>query len=227
MPVAMDFDQKLAQIIDFAILHPAVSNEDIARACRAAQKYHFASVCINPVNVPLTVKLLKGTGVRTCTVVSFPLGANTSTVKAIEARNAIVSGAEEIDMMINVGALKSGEPELVEEEIAMVRSVTNGHTLKIILETCLLTREEKIKVCEIAQSAGANFIKTSTGFNKSGATVEDIKLIRQVVGIEMGVKASGGIDTAEKAYMLVEAGATRIGTSRAIEIISVEKRKGV
>ncbi len=220
----MDFDQKLAQIIDYALLGAQVSGAEITQACQEAQKYQFAAVCVEPFYVPLAAKLLKGSGVKVCTVVGFPLGANTSTVKAIEARNAIVSGADEIDLMINVGAIKSQEPELVEEEIAMVRSVTTGHVLKIILEAGLLTREEKIKVCEMAQKVGVNFIKTSTGFGHGGATVEDIKLIRQVVGIEMGVKASGGIDTAEKAYVLLEAGATRIGTSHALELISVERK---
>lgn len=220
----MDFDQKLAQIIDYSLLGAQVSSAEITQACQEAHKYQFATVCVQPFYVPLAAKLLKGTGVKVCTVVGFPLGANTSTVKAIEARNAIVSGADEIDLMINIGALKSHEPELVEEEISMVRSVTTGHVLKMIMEVSLLTREEKIKVCEIAQKVGVNFIKTSTGFSSGGATVEDIKLIRQVVGIEMGVKASGGIDTAEKAYVLLEAGATRIGTSHALELISVERK---
>jgi deoxyribose-phosphate aldolase len=223
--MALDFDQKLAQIIDYAVLKADTTNDDINRVCQEARKYCFAAVCVNPWYVPLAAKLLHGSGVKVSAVIGFPLGASTSTVKSIEARNALLNGADEIDMVLNIGALKSNETEIVNEEIKMVRNVTAGHVLKIILETCLLNREEKIKACEIASSQGVNFIKTSTGFSTSGATVEDIKLIRQVVGIEMGVKASGGIDTAEQAYILMEAGATRIGTSRAVEIVSGDKKR--
>ena len=221
----MEFDQKLAQIIDYAVLKPDTTNEHIDQACQEARKYRFAAVCVNPSYVPLAAKLLHGSGVKVSAVIGFPLGASTSTVKSIEARNALLNGADEIDMVLNIGALKSNETEIVNEEIKMVRNVTNGHVLKIILETCLLNKEEKIKACEIASSQGVNFIKTSTGFSTGGATVEDIKLIRQVVGIEMGVKASGGIDTAEQAYILMEAGATRIGTSHAVEMVSGDKKR--
>jgi len=221
----VDFDQKLAQIIDYAILKADTASNDVARACQEAMKYHFATVCVNPSYVSLAAKLLDGSGVKVCAVVGFPLGASISTVKAIEARNALLNGADEIDMVLNIGALKSGESELVDEEVYMVRNVTDGHVLKVILETCLLTTEEKIKACEIAINRGVNFIKTSTGFSHGGATIDDIKLIRKVVGIEMGVKASGGIETAEQAYILLEAGATRIGTSRAVEIISGDKKR--
>jgi deoxyribose-phosphate aldolase len=221
----MDFDQKLAQIIDYAVLKADTTNNDINQACQEARKYCFAAVCVNPSYVLLAAKLLHGSGVKVSAVIGFPLGANTSTVKSIEARNALLNGADEIDMVLNIGALKSNETEIVNEEIKMVRNVTNGHVLKVILETCLLSKEEKIKACEIASSQGVNFIKTSTGFSTGGATVDDIKLIRQVVGIEMGVKASGGIDTAEQAYILMEAGATRIGTSRAVEIVSGDKKR--
>ena len=223
--MAVDFDQKLAQIIDYAILKADTASNDVARACQEAVKYHFATVCVNPSYVSLAAKLLDGSGVKVCAVVGFPLGASISTVKAIEARNALLNGADEIDMVLNIGALKSGESELVDEEVYMVRNVTDGHVLKVILETCLLTTEEKIKACEIAINRGVNFIKTSTGFSHGGATIDDIKLIRKVVGIEMGVKASGGIETAEQAYILLEAGATRIGTSRAVEIISGDKKR--
>jgi len=223
--VAVDFDQKLAQIIDYAVLKADTASDDVDRACQEAIKYHFATVCVNPSYVPLAAKLLHGSGVKVCAVVGFPLGASISTVKAIEARNALLNGADEIDMVLNIGALKSGESELVDEEVQMVRNVTDGHILKVILETCLLTREEKVRACEIAINRGVNFIKTSTGFSKGGATIEDIKLIRKVVGIEMGVKASGGIETAEQAYILLEAGATRIGTSHAVEIISGDKKR--
>ncbi|MDD5131712.1 MAG: deoxyribose-phosphate aldolase [bacterium] len=221
----MDFDQKLAQIIDYAVLKPDTTNADIDRACQEAIKYRFAAVCVNPSYVPLAAKLLHGSGIKVSAVIGFPLGASTSTVKSIEARNALLNGADEIDMVLNIGALKSNEIEIVDEEIKMVRNVTNGHVLKVILETCLLSKEEKVKACEIASSQGVNFIKTSTGFSNSGATVDDIKLIRQVVGIEMGVKASGGIDTAEKAYVLMEAGATRIGTSHAVDLVSGERKR--
>ncbi|MDD5491518.1 MAG: deoxyribose-phosphate aldolase [bacterium] len=221
----MDFDQKLAQIIDYAVLKADTTTEDIDRACQEAKKYRFAAVCVNPSYVPLAEKLLHGSGVKVSAVIGFPLGASTSTVKSIEARNALLNGADEIDMVLNIGALKSNETDIVNEEIKMVRNVTNGHVLKVILETCLLSKEEKIKACEIASSQGVNFIKTSTGFSTGGATVDDIRLIRQVVGIEMGVKASGGIDTAEQAYVLMEAGATRIGTSHAVEMVSGDKKR--
>jgi len=223
--VAVDFDQKLAQIIDYAVLKADTASNDVERACQEAQKYHFATVCVNPSYVSLAAKLLSGSGVKVCAVVGFPLGASISTIKAIEARNALLNGADEIDMVLNIGALKSGESELVDEEVQMVRNVTDGHVLKVILETCLLTTEEKVRACEIAINRGVNFVKTSTGFSKGGATIDDIKLIRKVVGIEMGVKASGGIETAEQAYMLLEAGATRIGTSRAVEIVSGDKKR--
>lgn len=221
----MEFDQKLAQIIDYAVLKADATNNDIERACQEAKKYSFAAICVNPSYVPLAAKLLHGSGVKVSTVIGFPLGGSTSTVKSIEARNALLNGADEIDMVLNIGALKSNETEIISEEIKMVRNVTNGHILKVILETCLLTREEKIKACEIASMQGCNFIKTSTGFSTSGATVDDIKLIRKVVGIEMGVKASGGIDTAEQAYVLMEAGATRIGTSHAVEMVAGDKKR--
>lgn len=220
----MDFDQKLAQVIDFAVLNADATREDIGYACQLARQYNFAAVCVNPYYVSLAASLLNNTRIKICAVVGFPLGANISTVKAIEARNVVTSGATEIDMMLNIGALKSGAIELVEEEITMVRSATKGLVLKVILETCLLTKEEKIKASQLAQKSGVNFIKTSTGFSKHGATVEDIKLIRQTVGIEMGVKASGGIDSAEKAYNLLAAGATRIGTSHAEKIILTAKQ---
>lgn len=221
----VDFDQKLAQIIDYAVLNADTASDDVDRACQEARKYRFTTVCVNPSYVLLAAKLLHGAGMKVCAVVGFPLGASISTVKAIEARNALLNGADEIDMVLNIGALKSGESELVDEEVQMVRNVTDGHMLKVILETCLLTREEKVKACEIAINRGVNFIKTSTGFSKGGATIDDIKLIRKVVGIEMGVIASGGIETAEQAYILLEAGATRIGTSRAVEIVSGDKKR--
>lgn len=225
MVLAMDFDQKLAQIIDYAVLKPDTTSADIDRACQEAIKYRFATICVNPSYVPLAAKLLHGSGIKVTAVIGFPLGASTSTVKSLEARNALLNGADEIDMVLNIGALKSNEPEIVDEEIKMVRNVTSGHVLKVILETCLLNKEEKIKACEIACLQGVNFIKTSTGYNGSGATVEDIKLIRRVVGIEMGVKASGGINTAEQAYVLMEAGATRIGTSHAVDLVSGDKKR--
>ncbi|MBI5554731.1 MAG: deoxyribose-phosphate aldolase [Elusimicrobia bacterium] len=223
--MAVDFDQKLARIIDCTVLKAEAASDDVDRACQGARKYHFATVCVNPGYVPLTAKLLRGSGVKVCAVVGFPRGANTSTVKALVARQALLNGAAEIDLVINREALKSGESELVDKEVQMVRKVTAGHVLKMILETCLLTREEKIKACEIAINREVNFITTSTGVSKDGATSDDIKLIRKVVGIEMGVKASGGIETAEQAYILLEAGATRIGTNRAVEIVSGDKKR--
>ncbi len=214
-----DVSKNIASLIDHTLLKANATQEEIVKLCEEAKKYGFASVCVNPVYVSLCKQLLKGTNVKVCTVIGFPLGATTPTVKAIEAKEAIANGADEVDMVINIGALKSGNYQLVLDDIKAVREATRGKILKVIIETAYLTREEKIKACELAKEAGADFVKTSTGFGPSGATVEDVMLMRQVVGPKLGVKASGGIRTLEDAKKMVEAGATRIGASASVAIV--------
>jgi len=216
---ATPIDPKIASMIDHTLLKPDATEKEIRKLCEEAAQYKFASVCVNPAYVPLAAKLLKGTGVKVCTVIGFPLGATTSTTKAIETRDAIANGADEIDMVINVGALKSGDDETVRKDIQAVVDAAKGRAIvKVILETALLTKEEKIKGCLLAKMAGADFVKTSTGFGPGGATVEDVALMRKTVGPEMGVKASGGIRTYEAAKAMIEAGATRIGASASVAI---------
>lgn len=208
----------IARMIDHTLLKPNATQEEVAKLCEEARAYCFASVCVNPSYVALCARLLKGSGVLVCTVIGFPLGSTTPTVKAIEARDAIANGAEEIDMVLNVGALKSGNDALVLDDIKAVREATRGKVLKVILETAYLTKEEKVRACLLSKKAGADFVKTSTGFGPGGATAEDIALMRETVGPLMGVKASGGIRDAETARRMVEAGATRIGASASIAI---------
>ncbi|MFH1957397.1 MAG: deoxyribose-phosphate aldolase [bacterium] len=211
---------EVAKMIDHTILKANVTQEQVGKICEEARKYGFASVCVNPAYASLVSELLKGSPVKVTVVVGFPLGATTKTAKAIEARDAIAAGADEIDMVINVGALKSGNYSLVLDDIKAVREAAKGRTLKVIIETALLTREEKIKACELAKEALADFVKTSTGFSTGGATIEDIKLMRSVVGPSMGIKASGGIHTLEEARAMKEAGATRIGASASVKIVT-------
>lgn len=187
--------------------------------CDEAKKFHFAAVCINPVYVSLAVSHVAQSAVKVCTVVGFPLGANTSAVKSFEAHDAIVHGAHEIDMVINMGALKFGNDLLVSNDIKAVREVTVGRVLKVIIETGLLSQEEKVRACLMAREAGADFVKTSTGFANSGATAADVRLMRETVGPHMGVKASGGIRDAKTAEELIAAGANRLGTSFGVSII--------
>ena len=187
-----------------------------------AVEYKFASVCVNPTWVAHCSKTLAGTGVKVCTVVGFPLGANTSSVKAFETKDAIANGADEIDMVINVGQLKSGQYEVVKADIRAVVEASQDKLVKVIIETCLLTNDEKVKACQLAVSAGADFVKTSTGFSAAGATVEDIVLMRETVGPNIGVKAAGGARSYEDAEAFIEAGATRIGTSSGVAIVSGE-----
>lgn len=213
----------VAGIIDHTMLKPNATQEEIGRLCDEAGKYRFASVCINPSYVSLASKLLKGCGVKVCTVIGFPLGSTTPTVKAIEARDAMANGADEIDMVINVGALKSGNDALVLDDIRAVREATRGKILKVIIETAYLTNDEKTRACKLAKEAGADFVKTSTGFGPGGATVEDIALMRRVVGESMGVKASGGIKDCAAAEAMVKAGATRLGTSASVAIVTGKK----
>ena len=211
--------QQLAKMIDHTILKPEADKASIEKLCKEALEYNFASVCINPTNVELAAKLLKGSEVKVCTVIGFPLGANTMEVKAFETKDAIAKGADEVDMVINIGRLKDKDYEYVEKDIKAVVDAADKKALtKVIIETCLLTEEEKVKACELAKKAGADFVKTSTGFSTGGATPEDIKLMRETVGPDMGVKASGGVRSIEDAEAVIKNGATRIGTSASIAI---------
>ena len=214
-------DLSLASMIDHTLLKPDATLDQIAQLCYEARKYGFASVCVNPAHVRLCADLLKGSPVKVCTVVGFPLGATTPEVKAFEARTAIEQGATEIDMVINIGALKSKDLETVARDIrgVVLASHAGGALVKVIIETALLTDEEKVTACLLAKEAGADFVKTSTGFSTGGATVEDIALMRRVVGSEMGVKAAGGVRDLMDAESMVKAGATRIGASAGDKIV--------
>jgi deoxyribose-phosphate aldolase len=214
-------DGQIAQYIDHTLLKPEATQDQVAQLCYEANKYHFASVCVNPTNVKLAAQLLKGSSAKVCTVIGFPLGATPATVKAYETQQAIRDGATEIDMVINIGALKSGDLATVYDDIASVaRAAHAGNALlKVIIETALLTDEEKVAACQLAKDAGANFVKTSTGFGPGGATAADVALMRRVVGAEMGVKASGGVRSYADLKEMVAAGATRIGASAGIRIM--------
>jgi deoxyribose-phosphate aldolase len=209
----------LAGICDHTVLKPDTTISTIEKFCEEAITWGFASVCINPSHVKRVAALLKGSEIKVCTVIGFPLGATTSEVKAFEADQAITNGAHEVDMVINISALKDGNDELVLNDIKGVVEVAKGRALvKVIIETCLLNEQEKIRACELVKEAGADFVKTSTGMSSGGATVEDIKLMRSIVGDTMGVKASTGINNREIALAMVGAGATRLGTSKGILI---------
>ena len=214
-------DMNLAKLIDHTLLKPDASPDQIAQLCFEARKYGFASVCVNPAWAELCATLLKGTPVKVCTVIGFPLGASAPEVKAFETQNAIEHGANEIDMVINIGALKARDLELVARDIRGVvnTSHSRGALVKVIIEAVLLTDEEKTIACLLAKEAGADFVKTSTGFAGGGATTHDVALMRRVVGPEMGVKAAGGIHTFEEAESMVKAGATRIGASAGVKIL--------
>jgi deoxyribose-phosphate aldolase len=209
-----------ASLIDHTLLKPEASESDIRQLCKEAAEFGFASVCVNPGWVKSAVEFLRGSGVPVCTVIGFPLGATLPDVKAYEARRAIFNGAREVDMVINIGALKSGDICAVEDDIRAVADAAheNGVLCKVIIETALLTDEEKVMACLSAKNAGADFVKTSTGFSKGGATVHDISLMRRTVGGELGVKASGGVKGIEDARAMFEAGATRIGASVGVKI---------
>ena len=214
----------IAAYIDHTLLKQDAAAPQIDRLCAEAAQYHFVSVCVNPWYVPRCVKNLQGTGVKVCTVVGFPLGATTTESKVFETLQAVRSGAEEIDMVMNVCAMKSGNTRAIEQEIQALAAAVEGHAiLKVILETCLLTEEEKILACQIAKRAGADFVKTSTGFSTGGATVADVALMRRTVGPEMGVKAAGGIRDYAAAKAMLDAGATRIGASAGIAIVQQEQ----
>lgn len=209
----------IAQYIDHTNLRPMATEHDIELLCEEARQYHFAAVCVNPYRVCLAAELLKGSGVKVVSVIGFPLGATLPEIKALEAKTALKKGAEEIDMVINIGALKDGDDDLVLRDIKAVVDASAGATVKVILECCYLTDEEKIRACHLSTEAGANFVKTSTGFGSGGATIEDVRLLRANVPLNIGIKAAGGIRDFETAYALIQAGATRIGTSSGPKIV--------
>lgn len=209
----------LAQYIDHTILKPEATVEDIRQLCEEAAEYKFAAVCVNPCYVDLAAHLLTRTGVKVATVIGFPLGATLPAVKAFEAKEAVLRKADELDMVINIGAAKLGLWEAVTDDIKQVVAATDGQTVKVIIETALLTDEEKRHACQAVLDAGAHFVKTSTGFGPGGATVEDILLLKAVVGTQAGIKAAGGIRTREQAQALLDAGATRLGTSAGVNIV--------
>jgi deoxyribose-phosphate aldolase len=207
------------KLFDHTILKADATKEDVKKVCEEAMAYSFCSVCVNSYYVPYVAELLHGSDVKICTVVGFPLGAMSTRAKALEAKIAVMDGADEVDMVINIGALKDKDYDVVLEDIKAVKEACGNALLKVIIETCLLTDEEKTKACELSKEANADFVKTSTGFSTAGAKVEDVKLMRETVGNDMGVKASGGIHDKEFANALVEAGASRLGTSATIKIV--------
>ncbi|MBU3105270.1 deoxyribose-phosphate aldolase [Clostridium gasigenes] len=216
--------QELAKMIDHTILKPEATESEIMKLCKEALEYGFASVCINPSMVKKAAIILEGSEVKVCTVIGFPLGATSTEVKVFETKQTIENGATEVDMVINIGKLKENNLEYVKNDIAAVVNAAKGKALtKVIIESCLLTDEEKVKVCAIAKEVGADFVKTSTGFSSGGATKEDIRLMRQTVGPDMGVKASGGVRSNEDAMIMIENGATRIGASASIAICNGTK----
>jgi deoxyribose-phosphate aldolase len=212
---------ELAQMIDHTLLKPEATPGQIDRLCAEARRYSFASVCVNPVYVQRCAEALRGSAVKVCVVIGFPLGANTPEVKAFEAVKAIQDGATELDMVINVGALKAGELAQVRQDIHQVVEAASASAalVKVIIEACLLTDEEKVTACQLAKQAGADYVKTSTGFSTGGATPEDVTLMRRTVGPEMGVKAAGGVRTLADAQRMIEAGASRLGASAGVKIL--------
>jgi len=220
-PKVIQLDAGFAGLIDHTLLKPEASRDEIRKLCQEAARFGFASVCVNPWNVPVAAEMLRGTNVKVCTVAGFPLGATLPQVKIYEAEEAIKLGAQEIDMVINIGALKSGQDDVVESDIRGVVQASHrgGAICKVILETALLTDEEKVRGSAAAKRAGADFVKTSTGFSTAGATAEDVALMRAVVGSEIGVKAAGGVRTFDDLKKMVCAGATRIGASASVKIM--------
>lgn len=214
-------NNKIAKMIDHTILKATATKEEVVKICSEAKEYGFFSVCVNPTQIELVKKELQGSDVKVCTVIGFPLGANTPEVKAFETKDAISKGADEVDMVINIGALKDKNYELVERDIkAVVDAANKAALVKVIIETCYLTDEEKKIACELAVKAGTDYVKTSTGFGTGGSTPEDIKLMRETVGENIGVKASGGVRCEKDAIAVIEAGASRIGASASIAIVS-------
>lgn len=214
----------IAHLIDHTLLKPEATPNDIVRLCEEALKYQFATVCVNPSFVELCANCLYNSKVAVATVIGFPLGANTMEIKAAEVEQALNHGATEFDMVINIGRLKAGDLEYVEDDIHAVVDAADGNLVKVIIETALLNDEEKKLACHLALKVGAHFVKTSTGFSKYGATVEDVRLIRSIVGNQMGVKAAGGIRTYSDAILMIEAGANRIGTSAGVQIVQESKQ---
>ena len=219
------FDVAIAHMIDHTLLKPEATLQQIEELCAEARQYSFASVCINPSYVKRCAQLLRGSTVKVCTVIGFPLGATSTEAKVAEAQIAVRDGARELDMVINLGMLKSGDDAYVENDIRLLANLAHrsGSILKVIIETGLLADEEKVRACALAKRAGADFVKTSTGFSKGGATAGDIRLMRKVVGSTLGVKASGGVRTQEQARELIESGADRIGASASVKIVLGEK----
>lgn len=215
----------LNKMIDHTLLKPEATKEMIENLCREAKEFDFKSVCVNPYWVSTAYEELRDSDVLVCTVVGFPLGATTKETKFFETDFAVQEGADEIDMVINVGALKSKQYDIVLEDIKSVVQAANGRTVKVIIETCLLTDEEKVKACELSKEAGANFVKTSTGFSTAGANVEDVELMRSIVGDALEVKASGGIRDLDTALKMIEAGASRLGVSAGVQIMKEYKSK--
>jgi deoxyribose-phosphate aldolase len=211
---------RMAACIDHTLLKPTATDEQIVQLCRQALESKFASVCVNPCHIRLAVSQLSQSTVKACSVIGFPLGANTPLIKAAEAEQAVAEGAAEVDMVIQVGALKSGRFDNVEQDICGVVKAAAGALVKVIIEACFLTDAEKVTACRLAMNAGAHFVKTSTGFGSGGATAADVRLMRSTVGSALGVKASGGIRTLADALGMLEAGANRIGTSSGMEILS-------
>jgi len=219
--------EDLARYIDHTLLKPEATEEQIDKLCDEAAKYHFYSVCVNSNWTERCARRLGGSGVRVCAVVGFPLGAMDSRAKAFEARTAVSNGAAEIDMVMNVGAMKAGDVKGVREDmLAVRRACRTGTILKVIIEACLLSDDEKVLACQIAKDIGADFVKTSTGFNTGGATVADVALMRHTVGPKMGVKAAGGVKTFDDAVQMIRAGATRIGTSSGVLLVTGQKTSG-
>ncbi|HFI0121327.1 TPA: deoxyribose-phosphate aldolase [Streptococcus suis] len=217
---------KVNKYIDHTILKPESTQEQVEKIVAEAKEYDFASVCVNPTWVALAAESLKDSDVKVCTVIGFPLGANTPAVKAFETKDAISNGADEIDMVINIGALKTGNYDLVLEDIKAVVAASGDKLVKVIIEACLLTDDEKVKACQLSQEAGADYVKTSTGFSTGGATVADVALMRKTVGPDMGVKASGGARSYEDAIAFIEAGASRIGASSGVAIMNGAQADG-
>lgn len=209
---------KRSKYIDHTLLKADSTKEQIIKLCAEAKEYDFASVCVNPCWIATAKKELEGSDVKVCVVIGFPLGMMTTEAKVFEARDAVEKGAEEVDMVINIGMLKDGEDSYVENEIRQIKQAVGNHILKVIIETCLLNDDEKVRACIAAKNAGADFVKTSTGFSTGGATPEDVALMRKTVGETMGVKAAGGVRTPEDFDRMIAAGATRIGTSSGIKL---------
>ncbi|MBP9681787.1 MAG: deoxyribose-phosphate aldolase [Bacteriovorax sp.] len=216
----MESNLKINRFIDHTLLKPEATREQIKVLCQEALTYHFFSVCLNPCYVSYAAELLKGSPVSVCTVIGFPLGANATATKAFETKKAILDGAQEIDMVLNIGALKNKEFDIVEEDIRAVVLAAEGKTVKVIFETCLLSAEEKIKACELSAKAGAHFVKTSTGFSTAGATLADVKLMKDNIPSHMEVKASGGVKGLDSARDFISHGATRLGTSSGVAIMN-------